>query len=139
MLKQRVHLRASNFICGAFSDRRWDLISVSRRTECRRRSAKDIMSTSVVSVRYVCCYEVATFVRPTYTNCIFLVKVPPLIKVSNQLVAAPVDSDVILQCYVESSPKALNTWYRNKGEKTPALVPPFVHHILDCSFQEHKL
>ncbi|XP_011634751.1 lachesin-like isoform X2 [Pogonomyrmex barbatus] len=41
------------------------------------------------------------------------VRFKPLIKVSNQLVAAPVDSDVLLQCYVESSPKALNTWYRN--------------------------
>ncbi|XP_011172102.2 lachesin isoform X2 [Solenopsis invicta] len=45
------------------------------------------------------------------------VRFKPLIKVSNQLVAAPVDSDVLLQCYVESSPKALNTWYRNNGIK----------------------
>ncbi|XP_011863774.1 PREDICTED: lachesin-like isoform X2 [Vollenhovia emeryi] len=45
------------------------------------------------------------------------VRFKPLIKVSNQLVAAPVDSDVLLQCYVESSPKALNTWYRNNGVK----------------------
>ncbi|XP_029169231.1 lachesin-like isoform X2 [Nylanderia fulva] len=43
------------------------------------------------------------------------VRFKPLIKVTNQLVAAPVDSDVLLQCYVESSPKALNTWYRNNG------------------------
>lgn len=119
MLKQRVHLRASNFICGAFSDRRWDLISVSRRTECRHRSARDITSTSVVSV----CYEIVSSVRSTNTNCIFLIKVKPLIKVSNQLVAAPVNSDVLLQCYVESSPKALNTWYKNNGEKTSAFVP----------------
>lgn len=127
MLKQRVRLRANNFICGAFNDRRWDLISVSRRTEYRRRSARDITSMSVVSVR-VLLYEVATSVRPSYTNCIFLVKVKPLIKVSNQLVAAPVDSDVLLQCYVESSPKALNTWYRNNGETTHR--PPFRVHQL---------
>ncbi|XP_011692202.1 PREDICTED: lachesin-like isoform X2 [Wasmannia auropunctata] len=45
------------------------------------------------------------------------VRFKPLIKVTNQLVAAPVNSDVVLQCYVESSPKALNTWYRNNGVK----------------------
>ncbi|CAK9798992.1 Lac [Anthophora plagiata] len=44
----------------------------------------------------------------------------PVIKVTNQLVAAPVDSDVVLQCHVEASPQALNTWYRNTGVK---LVP----------------
>ncbi|KAJ1521297.1 hypothetical protein ONE63_002975 [Megalurothrips usitatus] len=36
----------------------------------------------------------------------------PLIKVSNQLVAAPAYSDVVIQCYVEASPKAMNTWWR---------------------------
>lgn len=41
----------------------------------------------------------------------------PLIKVSNQLVAAPVNSDVMLQCYVEASPKAMNSWYKETGEK----------------------
>ncbi|XP_011342800.1 lachesin isoform X2 [Ooceraea biroi] len=45
------------------------------------------------------------------------VRFKPVIKVPNQLVAAPVDSDVLLQCYVESSPKALNTWYRNNAAK----------------------
>ncbi|XP_017893335.1 lachesin [Ceratina calcarata] len=41
----------------------------------------------------------------------------PAIKVTNQLVAAPIDSDVVLQCHVEASPQALNTWYRNTGDK----------------------
>ncbi|XP_012063327.1 PREDICTED: lachesin-like [Atta cephalotes] len=41
----------------------------------------------------------------------------PLIKVTNQLVAAPINSDVVLQCYVEASPHAMNTWYRDAGEK----------------------
>nr|CAD7439231.1 unnamed protein product [Timema bartmani] len=39
--------------------------------------------------------------------------VHPLIKVSNQLVAAPVASDVLIQCYVEASPRAMNSWYRD--------------------------
>ncbi|CAK9804131.1 Lac [Anthophora quadrimaculata] len=43
--------------------------------------------------------------------------VKPLITVSDQLVAAPANSDVVLRCYVESWPKALNTWYRHGGIK----------------------
>ncbi|XP_072755718.1 lachesin isoform X2 [Anoplolepis gracilipes] len=53
-------------------------------------------------------------VPPTVSKRYYVnVRFKPLIKVTNQLVVAPVDSDVLLQCYVESSPKPLNTWYRN--------------------------
>lgn len=41
--------------------------------------------------------------------------VQPLIKVTNQLVGAPVNRNVTLQCTVEASPRAMNTWYRDKG------------------------
>nr|XP_046489274.1 lachesin-like isoform X1 [Neodiprion pinetum] len=41
----------------------------------------------------------------------------PLIKVASQLVAAPANSDVVIQCYVEASPKAMNSWYKDTGEK----------------------
>ncbi|KAF2885578.1 hypothetical protein ILUMI_20601, partial [Ignelater luminosus] len=50
----------------------------------------------------------------------FVVKVHfhPLIRVSNQLVAAPMSSDVVIQCYVEASPRAMNHWMRDEtGEK----------------------
>ncbi|KAF4531640.1 hypothetical protein B566_EDAN006571, partial [Ephemera danica] len=40
----------------------------------------------------------------------------PLIKVSNQLVAAPLGSDVIVQCYVEASPRAMNSWHKDSGK-----------------------
>lgn len=43
------------------------------------------------------------------------ITVSPVIKVTNQLVAAPVNSDVVLQCHVEASPQALNTWHQNTG------------------------
>lgn len=33
----------------------------------------------------------------------------------NQLVGAPVDSRVTLECIVEAFPKPLNGWYRNEG------------------------
>lgn len=46
-----------------------------------------------------------------------IVSVAPVIKVTNHMVAAPINSDVVLQCYVEASPRAMNTWYRSPGEK----------------------
>lgn len=41
----------------------------------------------------------------------------PMVKVPNQLVAAPLGSDVFIQCYVESSPKAMHSWTKESGEK----------------------
>ncbi|XP_058816389.1 protein FAM98B-like [Topomyia yanbarensis] len=43
--------------------------------------------------------------------------VPPSVKAGNQLVAAPVESHVMLQCTVESFPTPLNGWYKNDGIK----------------------
>ncbi|KAL1492896.1 hypothetical protein ABEB36_011067 [Hypothenemus hampei] len=40
----------------------------------------------------------------------------PLIQVPNQLVGAPINTDVTLQCDVEASPKAINYWTRESGE-----------------------
>ncbi len=36
-------------------------------------------------------------------------------KSENQLVGAPVESHVLLQCIVEAFPKPLNGWYRDEG------------------------
>ncbi|XP_076166243.1 dpr-interacting protein lambda [Ptiloglossa arizonensis] len=41
----------------------------------------------------------------------------PVIKMTSELVAAPINSTIVLQCHVEASPHAMNTWYRNTGEK----------------------
>jgi hypothetical protein len=46
------------------------------------------------------------------------VAVHPLIQVPNQLVGAPVNTDVTLQCHVEASPKAINYWTRESGNRT---------------------
>ncbi|KAL9929609.1 dpr-interacting protein lambda isoform 1-T5 [Glossina fuscipes fuscipes] len=43
------------------------------------------------------------------------VNFPPSIKAVNQLVAAPVEREVTLECIVEVYPKPLNGWYRNEG------------------------
>ncbi|XP_049544890.1 protein amalgam isoform X2 [Anopheles darlingi] len=40
----------------------------------------------------------------------------PLIQVPNQLVGAPLNTDVTLICNVEASPKAINYWQRENGE-----------------------
>uniref|UniRef100_A0A336K2B0 CSON011309 protein n=1 Tax=Culicoides sonorensis TaxID=179676 RepID=A0A336K2B0_CULSO len=40
----------------------------------------------------------------------------PLIQVPNQLVGAPLGTDVTLVCNVEASPKAINYWTRENGE-----------------------
>lgn len=45
------------------------------------------------------------------------VSVQPVIKVTNTLLAAPIGSNVVLQCHVEASPHAMNTWYRNTGNQ----------------------
>ncbi|XP_076765707.1 dpr-interacting protein lambda isoform X2 [Xylocopa sonorina] len=59
----------------------------------------------------------------------------PVIKVTNQLVAAPIDSDVVLQCHVEASPQALNTWYRNTGEK---LLPSDKYAMSEYALNEYS-
>ncbi|XP_069672621.1 lachesin-like isoform X1 [Periplaneta americana] len=40
----------------------------------------------------------------------------PVIQVPNQLVGAPLSTDVTLECYVEASPKSINYWVRDTGE-----------------------
>ncbi|XP_050313799.1 lachesin-like [Anthonomus grandis grandis] len=41
----------------------------------------------------------------------------PLISVTNQLLASPIARDVVMQCEVQASPKAMNHWMRDTGEK----------------------
>ncbi|XP_050099238.1 uncharacterized protein LOC126579731 [Anopheles aquasalis] len=48
--------------------------------------------------------------------CWFSSRVHPLIQVPNQLVGAPLNTDVTLICNVEASPKAINYWQRENGE-----------------------
>ncbi|CAG2056760.1 unnamed protein product [Timema podura] len=42
--------------------------------------------------------------------------VHPVIQVPNQLVGAPLGTDVTIECYVEASPKSINYWIRDSGE-----------------------
>ncbi|KAL1124062.1 hypothetical protein AAG570_001832 [Ranatra chinensis] len=65
---------------------------------------------------YLC---IATNGVPPSVSKRFIVQIHfhPAVKVSNQLVAAPMGSDVLIQCYVETSPKAMHSWYKDTGEK----------------------
>ncbi|XP_017772621.1 PREDICTED: lachesin-like isoform X3 [Nicrophorus vespilloides] len=40
----------------------------------------------------------------------------PVIQVPNQLVGAPLATDVTLECFVEASPRAINYWVKKTGE-----------------------
>ncbi|KAJ9597734.1 hypothetical protein L9F63_011444, partial [Diploptera punctata] len=53
----------------------------------------------------------------------FMVQVnfEPLIKVPNQLVAAPLASNVDIGCDVEASPRAINIWYRDSESRLASL------------------
>lgn len=42
--------------------------------------------------------------------------VAPTVKVPNQLLGAPLDTDVQLECYVEAFPNTINYWVKNRGE-----------------------
>ncbi|KAG7198238.1 hypothetical protein KM043_005642 [Ampulex compressa] len=58
----------------------------------------------------------------------------PLIEVSKQVVKARANSDVVLQCYIESSPKALNVWYRDDGVK---ILPDEKYVISEAAVKDY--
>ncbi|KAG6446071.1 limbic system-associated membrane protein [Manduca sexta] len=47
---------------------------------------------------------------------ILLVNFAPTVKVPNQLLGAPLGTDVKLKCYVEAYPNTINYWIKNRGE-----------------------
>ncbi|XP_012135152.1 lachesin isoform X2 [Megachile rotundata] len=69
--------------------------------------------------------------------CIASNGVPPTVSkryYANVRFAAPANSDVVLHCYVESSPKALNTWYRDDGIK---LLPDEKHDLSEVTLNDY--
>ncbi|XP_076298275.1 dpr-interacting protein lambda isoform X2 [Lasioglossum baleicum] len=57
-------------------------------------------------------------VRPTVSKRYsVVVHFRPVIKVKDELLVAPIGSNVVLRCRVEASPHAMNTWYRNPDGK----------------------
>ncbi|XP_012265859.1 lachesin-like isoform X2 [Athalia rosae] len=55
-------------------------------------------------------------VPPTVSKRVIInVHFPPVIHVPNQLVGAPLGTDVVLECFVEASPKSINYWIKDNG------------------------
>ena len=48
--------------------------------------------------------------------------VPPTVKVGRDLVGCPIGGEVSLQCFVESSPKAITYWTRKSEDGTDELL-----------------
>ncbi|XP_050313906.1 lachesin-like isoform X2 [Anthonomus grandis grandis] len=61
----------------------------------------------------------------------------PLIQVPNQLVGAPVNTDVTLQCHVEASPKAINYWTRESGEMIASNDKYLISEISNSYYSVH--
>nr|KAF7400052.1 hypothetical protein H0235_015789 [Vespula pensylvanica] len=51
----------------------------------------------------------------------------PAIHVPNQLVGAPLGTDVVLECYVEASPMSINYWIKEKG----MMIISSTQHVVD--------
>lgn len=47
---------------------------------------------------------------------IIYISVAPSIKIPNQLLGAPLGTDVLLECHVEAFPNTINYWMKNRGE-----------------------
>lgn len=71
------------------------------------------------------------------------ISVHPLIQVPNQLVGAPIGSDVTLHCHVEASPKAINYWTRDSGKsvivKYHSIYPSRSFFALARTFRRYEV
>ncbi|XP_022209133.2 limbic system-associated membrane protein [Drosophila obscura] len=54
----------------------------------------------------------------------------PVIQVPNQLVGAPLGTDVQIECHVEASPKSINYWIKDTGEM---IVTSGKYHVQESS------
>ncbi|XP_036343982.1 uncharacterized protein LOC118753212 [Rhagoletis pomonella] len=54
----------------------------------------------------------------------------PVIQVPNQLVGAPLGTDVQIECHVEASPKSINYWIKDTGEM---IVSSSRYHVQESS------
>jgi len=67
---------------------------------------------------------------------VFSFAVPPVIAVPNQLLGAPIGTDVTLECHVESYPKSINYWVRNR---TKMLMDGWDYVIITYSVRVKRL
>ncbi|XP_050665524.1 lachesin-like [Leptidea sinapis] len=63
----------------------------------------------------------------------------PQVKAALQLVGAPLGSEVELQCYIEASPKAMNSWYREDALVSDKLLENPKFRITERAVNEYSL
>ncbi|GBP59604.1 Lachesin [Eumeta japonica] len=68
------------------------------------------------------------------TTCII-----PQVKVTSQLVGAPLGSDVQLQCFIEASPRAMNSWNRENGLLSDKLLENSKFRVSEVALNEYSL
>lgn len=51
-----------------------------------------------------------------YIFVVITIAVAPVIRVTNQILGAPLGTNVRLECHIESFPNSVNYWSNNKGE-----------------------
>lgn len=79
----------------------------------------------------------------SYYALILNVPVHPVIQVPNQLVGAPLGTDVTLECILEAFPKAISYWIRDNGtcnficklSNYRVVCLKFVNYLNVCSFE----
>lgn len=60
---------------------------------------------------------------------LFIVIVPPVIWIQNQMVGAYEGQQVILECYSEAYPKSINYWTTENGEIVPQSINLLLTHF----------
>ena len=68
-------------------------------------------------------------------GCLFSFSVEPMIWIPNQLVGAPIGSNVTLECHTDSSPKAIAYWIFNNN----MVLNSFTHRAEDQFHSMYKL
>ena len=61
--------------------------------------------------------------------------VDPQIEVRNQVVGAPVGTEIILKCSIQASPKPMMFWMRKDGSM---IVPSIKYNISDQSISDYQ-
>ncbi|ETN64087.1 muscle M-line assembly protein unc-89 [Anopheles darlingi] len=59
----------------------------------------------------------------------------PVIQVPNQLVGAPLATDVTIECQVEASPKSINYWVKDTGEMIVSSPKYHVHDVIKSLYE----
>ena len=63
--------------------------------------------------------------------------VEPQIEVQNQMVGAPLDTDIVLKCSMQASPKPMTFWKR-KSDPGGMIVPSLKYNISDQSLSDYQ-